>query len=301
MVAGLAAAQHGAFHRHQVLAVGFTPRMIQRRLESGLWVTVHPGVYRVASAPPSWEQRLMAACLAGEPTAVASHRAAGALWTLHGLERGRIEITVADTKRSRLRGVLLHRTLALPRSAVTTAKGIPVTRPARTLIDLAAVLDGDCLEEALDSALRQGLTFVRHLRRCLETLGSSGRLSTETLGALLEARAGGRPSENPKELEMARMFVAAGLPSPELQYELHDRDRFIARFDCAYPPGRIAAEYNSYQHHHGRQAWDRDQTRDNRATAHDWLIFGFTDADLHDPQRTEVENLRRAYDARARG
>ncbi|MGH9223803.1 MAG: hypothetical protein ACRD2W_08465 [Acidimicrobiales bacterium] len=42
---------------------------------------------------------------------------------------------------------------------------------------------------------------------------------------------------------------------------------------------RIGVEFDSYQHHSGKQAWRHDQGRHSRATALGWLVFHLT-ADL---------------------
>ena len=54
----------------------------------------------------------------------------------------------------------------------------------------------------------------------------------------------------------------------------------IARFDLAWPDKRVAIEFESYEHHFGRQPWRRDKIRRNRATAHDWLVFFATEDQL---------------------
>ena len=75
----MAAERFGVFRRDDAFAAGLSRQGIQTRLGSGLWVPEHPGIYRVAGAPSSFEQAVMAACLAGGDATVASHSAAAAL------------------------------------------------------------------------------------------------------------------------------------------------------------------------------------------------------------------------------
>lgn len=298
LIAAIAARQHGTFHRRQAIGAGFTPRMIEWRLNTGRWERVHEAVYRLAGTAGGWHQDLMAACLVLGGGCAASHRTAAVLWSLDGVPPGAREITVPGCG-TRLSGVKVHRSRSLHRSAITTVEGLPVTKPGRTIIDLAAVLEVARLEEALDSALRQGLVSVGYLRRGLGTLGSNGRTGTHGLWALLDARADRRGSESPRELSLVRSLRAAGLPEPTAQFELRDEEgRLVARFDWAYADVCIGLEYNSYRHHYGRRAWEQDQTRYNRAAAYGWLVFVFTGADLHDPGRATIEAVRRAYEAR---
>lgn len=255
--------QYGLITRQQALAAGMTDRMVQWRTGQGLWVTVHPGVYRMAGAPATWHQRVLAAALAAR--AVASHRTAARLWGLDGDWGDSLEVT-ATTSRT-VHGVVVHHSRHPP--ARVRRQAVPCTTATRTLIDLATILVPDRLEEALDSALREHLTSVEHVKRHLR----AGRRGAGVLRHLVESRTGERPHESVKEAELSRLLVAAGLPRPVRQYELRRDGRVVARFDLAWPDVRIAVEYMSYRHHFGRRAWRADAGRSNAALADDWLVF----------------------------
>lgn len=62
--AGIARTQYGLTTRAQLTELGVSPGQIQRWLRSGRVEALHPGVYRLAGAPPSWEQEVAAAVLA---------------------------------------------------------------------------------------------------------------------------------------------------------------------------------------------------------------------------------------------
>jgi hypothetical protein len=72
---------------------------------------------------------------------------------------------------------------------VTTVHGIPVTTPARTLLDLTTCLDDDQLEQALTKALQRGLTTYAELREvmarypCHEGLARLGAILKEATGS----------------------------------------------------------------------------------------------------------------------
>jgi predicted transcriptional regulator of viral defense system len=71
---------------------------------------------------------------------------------------------------------------------VTTLDGIPITTPARTLLDLATCVDDDELEQALANAIRRGLTTYEEIR---EVMGRYPRhAGVARLGALLEEATG---------------------------------------------------------------------------------------------------------------
>ncbi|MCA1843619.1 MAG: type IV toxin-antitoxin system AbiEi family antitoxin domain-containing protein, partial [Actinobacteria bacterium] len=191
----LFAAQHGVIGRRQALAAGLTPRIVEWHVRNGTWTAVHRGVYRLSGTATTWRQRVMAACLAAGPGAVASHRAAGALWGLDGVVEGRPEITVATSGGREPAGVVVHHTRGLQPADRASVDGIPCTSAARTLVDLAGVLTPDQLEVALDSALRDRLTAAGYLQR---RLADAGRKGAGVLRELVEDRAGQRPHESPK-------------------------------------------------------------------------------------------------------
>jgi hypothetical protein len=86
--AALATLQYGLVERGQARARGMPAAAIDRRVASGAWIRVHERVYRLPGAPLTWEQRLLAACLAAGPGAVASHRSAVAPVEAGALRRG---------------------------------------------------------------------------------------------------------------------------------------------------------------------------------------------------------------------
>lgn len=68
----LAARQCGVFSRDQAMALGADHGLIHRRLRSGRWVKVAPGVYLMAGVPRSFVQRVWIAYLATGPLASVS-------------------------------------------------------------------------------------------------------------------------------------------------------------------------------------------------------------------------------------
>ena len=87
VIARLAVRQHGLVTRAQLRAAGLTERQIDCRIGRGQLVVVHEGVYRVPAVRATYDQAVLAACLA--TGGVASHRCAGRLFRLRGFERFR--------------------------------------------------------------------------------------------------------------------------------------------------------------------------------------------------------------------
>jgi very-short-patch-repair endonuclease len=183
-------------------------------------------------------------------------------------------------------GVVIHRVGPLPAVDLTTLDGIPVTSPARTLIDIAAVAPRESVEEALDDALRRGIVSVARLRWRLSELGNSGRRGVGTIRDLIAARGGGEPvPKSVFETRLLRHLRAAGLPIPVRQHEIRVRGRLVARVDFAYPERRLAIEADSRRWHTGRVRWERDLARRNELTALGWRIVHVTWSELSsDPE-----------------
>lgn len=113
----LAATQHWVIARKQALLLGLSATAIDRRLSSGLFVPLHPCVYRIGAAPESWRQRLLG-CL--WTSGVASHRSAVLLLGLDGYSGEMIEITTTATRRTSTMSVRIHRSTSLTPSELTT-------------------------------------------------------------------------------------------------------------------------------------------------------------------------------------
>ena len=294
-VTRLAARQLGLLTRGQALAAGMSPDQVKRRLASGLLVANQRGVYRLGGAQQTFEQRLLAACLAAGGRAVASHRSAASLWRLRGVKPGVAEITVPGEGKPRLRGVSVHRSARLDRADVTRLGAVPVTRPARTLLDLAAVAP-ELAEGALDDALVRELVTVGSVTRLLGRVGASGRTGTSLLRELVARRAEGQaPTESPLEDAVVRVLRAHRLPEPERQYVVPLPEGGVVRVDLAYPDVRLGIEADGSVWHSSRKDFLRDRARTNRLVVLGWTLlrYGWADVRRGDALAAEVSRVRR--------
>lgn len=96
-LAKIASGQRMLLTRDDVAAAGGTRSHIHRRVASGRWEQVLPGVYLIAGAPRDWATMQLALTLASGPGAVASHLAAARLWDIPGYARARTSIAVAPS------------------------------------------------------------------------------------------------------------------------------------------------------------------------------------------------------------
>ena len=289
-IAALLARQDGIISRGQAVRAGATKSNIETYVRNGRWLPVHRGVYRLAGVALSWRRDLLAACLACR-TGVASFGAAGRVWELPGFRDAVTEVSV-DGDVCRCRGFTIHR-VDLPRIDVTVVDAIPVTTPARTLIDLAGVVPRDAAEEALDDALRRRLFSRSRLRWRLEALAAKGRPGGAVLRELLAAREDGTSvPQSVFETRFLRELRDARMPRPTRQYEVRERGRLVAVVDFAYPNRKIAIEADGYRWHSARMQWERDLDRRNVLTALGWQLLHVTWTELRRRPDVVMAHLR---------
>jgi very-short-patch-repair endonuclease len=230
--------------------------------------------------PTSWHQKAMGACLWSGEGSVTSHRAAAALWNFEGFTPKAVEISTPKKVRSRHSFLVVHTVRTLAPAEKTRVLGIPVTTPTRTLTDLAAVVDLDRVESALEDALRKGLTSLAKLRWTMENL-ARGRRGAVGLQKLLDERVSGEaPSASVLELRLSKLLSRSKLPRPVRQFEVRGGGKVVARLDFAYPDVLLAVEADGYRYHSGHSAWQKDLIRQNALMKRGWRVLRVTWEDL---------------------
>lgn len=298
-LARVASRRHGLITLADVRDAGGDRNLAHRRVARGLWVRLHPGVYRVAAAPETPVGRLCAAVLAGGPGAVASHRSAAWLWGLTEAPPP-LEVTVPRGRRYRPRGVVTHESTDLHLAAPTVIAGVPVTGLTRTLVDLGAVTGRAAVTDALDAARRlhgtgwEDLwhTVTIHSRRGRPGVGTARRILTDLGGEL--ALTGSR-----FERLVERLLVASGLTPPVLQHPVRVGWRRYL-LDLAWPPERVAVELDG-AHHRSERAFQGDRVRQNRLELAGWTILRYTWRQYRDEPHRLVSEVAAALDAARSG
>jgi very-short-patch-repair endonuclease len=277
--------QHGAFSRMQAFEDGHTSTGICRRVNEGKWNVLYRGIYVPAGVRITWKTRLMGAILKGGPETVASHRSAAAL---HGLLNGEPAIEIVTPRKISMPKVSVTRT-RLDASEIRTIDAIPVTKIERTLIDLAAVVSGDVLQDALDAALRKGLTVPRRVLAKLDALQCRGRKGVGTLRRLL----GEDPDAPPPswlERRFLRLLSKLALSDFLREYPMFGGRR---RIDFAWPHLALGIEVHGAGWHPPAR-WSDDWARHNELTADGWSILHFTWQQISDEPDLVERTIRMA-------
>ena len=278
-LAAIAERQLGLVTLDQAISLGMTVHTVEYRLRTGAWVAQHPGVYALAGTPRSWNQKAMSAVLAAGDGALASHQTAATLYGLDGTDRSRVEITVGGVTPLKLHRVVVHRSLVLDERDRAIVDGIPATSVARTLADCSGVLSLGQLARVLDDALVRRLVRLDAVRDVATRLGPApGRRITRLRLLVAERGVEADTSGSRPEMRLFRVLRDAGLREPLSQYPVRvDGHKFF--IDVAYPDHRLALEYQGFDPHRTRSAFDSDARRTRILTAAGWRVLYFTSKD----------------------
>jgi very-short-patch-repair endonuclease len=263
-LARLAAAQLGLASRTQLLAAGLSPRQIQVRLAREQLRIVHRGVYSVSrgSEPPRFRET--AALLACGDHAALSHLTAIWLWGLLPIcAPAEVDVTtVRRCGRSR-RGIRVHHSRTLMHRQVHQLEGLPVTAPARALLDSAPLLTKRQLGQALDEALAKRVTSFTKVADL--ALIHSGHPGLGRLRAVIEQRRFPTVTESEAEERFMALMQDAGLPTPRTQVSMHG-----FRVDVYWPEARFAVEIDGFQwHNRTKKSFERDRRKQQVLQEHE--------------------------------
>lgn len=298
----LAVNQHGHVTTWQAVNVGVTHQALSRLTRQGALIRVHPGVYRLASAPVTFEARAMAAVLAAGPGAVASHSWAARLL---GITRVPVtatpEVVCPGNRPSRIAGVNVHSSRELEGCDTTTAQHVPVTSGARTAIDLAH----DRLDQAATMALVDDLITLEATSRewqCRRArhLGN-GRSGVDVIVRITKP---GAEDEFRSWLERCydlTVIHAFGLPRPSYNVAVDDKRGRIGIADAVWEIGRgVVVELDGLRFHSLSRNRQRDAGKTNRYVLSGRIALRFSYLDVVRTPDKVADQVRQALEAAGR-
>ena len=287
----LAAKQQGLLTRRDLLALGFTTKGIRHRIARGRLHPVMRGVYAVGWPQLTPKRRWMAAVLACGANATLSHGSAGALWGIVRERRGRVDVSVRRRSKHRRTGIRAHGRPSLPAGEVTLHDGIPVTTPARTLVDLATQLDCTALERAINEADKRDLIDPEALREHLSSF--AGEPGVRALRALLD-RHTFLLSDSDLEILFRPIAAAAGLSQPLSKQVVNGFE-----VDFHWPRLGLVVETDGLRYHRTPSAQTRDRVRDQAHVAAGLSVLHFTHWQVkHEPAHIRDVLVRTALHLR---
>jgi very-short-patch-repair endonuclease len=278
--ADLAGQRQGVVGRRELLDAGISKHVIDGRARTGELHRKYRGVYIVghlALAPRGEEAAALLAC--GDHSLI-SGRSAAYLWGLLDKRPDQIHVTLVGRRCRPKPGIRLHFLGRIDDQDIGEVDSLPVTSPARTLIDFAADAEDDELEAALSEARVQKLIKDKDIEKALDRAGT--RKGVARMRRLLahEGEDSGYTRSKAERL-MRRLLRAASLPQPVCNARIHGQEP-----DFLWSAERLVVQVDGYQFHGHRSAFERDRRKDQMLVAAGYRVVRVTWLQLqHEPLR----------------
>jgi len=207
----------------------------------------------------------MAAALYFRGYAVASDVDAAGLWqmldsTQQPNDRTAVHVLLVAPSYRPQPGIRVHRAQSLARQDIRARHGIPVTSPARTVLDLAGSLDELELEAAMLIAFRkQGLRMSQLQDVIARNPYAKG---VARLRALLDPPQTLRDTRSLYERRLLRLLRDAELPLPVTNVRAAGHV-----VDALWPDLKLVVEFDGWRHHGERDRFETDRLRDQHLAA----------------------------------
>jgi predicted transcriptional regulator of viral defense system len=177
--------QSGYFNAAQARGHRVSRQLLEHHVRRGRFQRVRRGLYRIQGFPTVEHDDMREAWMAvAIPDALLSHESALALLDLSDNIHDATHILVPRSHRG-LRpppGVIVHTRPDSEDIATVWRDGLPLTAPARTLLDVADQLQPEQLSMAVQQALRRGLLTAGQLKE-----EATHRRGTQPIDAILAA------------------------------------------------------------------------------------------------------------------
>jgi very-short-patch-repair endonuclease len=287
-VAELAADAWGVLSLDELRACGLTRDGVMVRVRNGWLHRLHRGVYAVGHPNVPLKGLFLAAIKACGPTAVLSHFSAAVLYALLRWDDRYPEVTVPGTTTKAHRGICVHRSSMLDSRDITRHYGIPVTTPARTLIDVAASLEYPALRRTVRQAQNR-LTNVPQILNALDRLGP--RRGTANLTKILAT--GPAPTRSELEDTVLDLMLAGGFQHPDVNRPLTINGRRVIP-DFRWPTQRLVIEADGAEWHDNPIAREDDAERQAILEAHGERVIRVTWQQAITRRAETLERIRAA-------
>ncbi|HET9666695.1 MAG TPA: hypothetical protein VFP09_08065, partial [Desertimonas sp.] len=157
-----------------------------------------------------------------------------------------------------------------------TVDGLAVTSGTRTVLELIGRVSQRELGNALDSALRKGLTSPAMLLRRLDEMGRQGRTGVTTFDRVMESAG----VQSWLERQFLLLVERAGLPRPTLQRTYRHDGRHVARVDFDFAPLPVIVEVGGKRGYLSAAERQRQERRRNQLQLVGKVIYFFTTEDV---------------------
>ncbi|HEX4010586.1 MAG TPA: DUF559 domain-containing protein, partial [Solirubrobacteraceae bacterium] len=184
-------------------------------------------------------------------------------------------------------GLDVHRVSTLDLRDVRLHHGLPVTAPARTLIDRAGHITQDQLDRELNQARVLKLVTDTDIHTAIDRC--PGRTGIGPLRALLASQHGPSLTRSEAERRFQHIIEHGQLPWPQFNVYLHHK-----QVDLLWPQLQLIVEIDGYATHSPRAAFERDRHRDQHLAAQGYTTIRITWRQLTQAPMAVLSNLAQA-------
>lgn len=296
-----ATAQGGVVSLDQLREEGVSRRRAAERAQKNSLHRVHRGVYAVGHRSISRLTHLRAAVFACGDGAVISHGSAAALHGLWDYWPRFIDVTVPVEAGRKIDGIRCRRCRYPQPEEIEVRSGLALTTLARTLVDLAGIIDLAALRKAVGrAAIRRKLDLQAVDLAIYNAKGRRGLKALEL--ALVPYRTkDGKPPDVRSDFETLILpeLLDQGLPRPDCNAPIHiDGERFLA--DFLWEGARVIVETDGRETHETPTAFQNDRRRDQFLASAGYRVLRVTWHQIHGERAAVLDRIGQALSPRRR-
>jgi very-short-patch-repair endonuclease len=254
-VARIAARQRTLVTAAQLAACGLGKDAVAHRVNSGRLHPIFHGVYSMGCGelPPLAPE--LGALLACGKNSLVSHLSAAFVWGFRKSPPAEVELSVVGRCCESRKGIRVHRIQAIDRAELRRHKGLWISSPARTLLEIATTLPRHGLADAVSDAIGERLVNRRDIEATLAR--NRGRRGSARLAEVIGDEGATTITRSRAEKAFLRLIRKAGLPEPEVNVRF---GRYVP--DFMWREQRLIVELDSYRFHGGPKGFDNDHDKD---------------------------------------
>jgi very-short-patch-repair endonuclease len=270
----VASPQLGLITNRQADAIGMTPAMRRNAIARGWICRERRGVYVLAGQPPSAWRSIYAAVLAAGPEAAISHTSAARIHAIYGIAGSEIELTLPGHRNPLLADVRAHRSKTIVAGDLQERRGVLITSPVRTIIDVADRYHEPLLGKIVDEGAIARLWTPESVLARINQFRAIPPHLTE-LRRVLAARTGEGQPDSALEQRVFRI-VKRAFPGYVIHFQVVLDGQLII-MDIAWPKLRIDAEVDGiFVRTTSSSKFEHERRRQNILGRNGWRIIHLT-------------------------
>jgi very-short-patch-repair endonuclease len=169
---------------------------------------------------------------------------------------------------------------------IRSRRGLRLTSPPRTILDLSALIDEEELESVVAEAAYRRLASEAELQAQLK--GNEGKRGVAKLRRVLELPGGPQRTRSRGERAMLRLVRKVRMTGYEANARIHGYE-----VDLLWRNAGVAVEFDGWDGHSSRIAFERDRLKAAKLSAHGLTVVPITGRHVREDPAGVIERLKR--------